>query len=78
MRHTFRYLVAGAPDAGQELTLSPADSHHLARVVRRRPGDEIELTDGAGRMWAAVVVEAGASSTVRVVAPPPGAAAVGA
>lgn len=71
MRHTFRYLVADAPDAGHELTLSPADSHHLARVVRRGPGDEIELTDGAGRTWAAVVVEAGTPSTVRVVAPRP-------
>jgi 16S rRNA (uracil1498-N3)-methyltransferase len=69
VRHTFRYLVADPPEAGDELTLSPEDSHHLARVVRRRPGDEVELTDGAGRLWPAVVVAAGERATVRVGAP---------
>ena len=66
VRHTFRYLVAEAPAAGQEVALSPDDSHHLSRVVRRRPGDEVELTDGAGRLWPAVVVATGARATVRV------------
>ena len=65
VRHTFRYLVAEAPAAGQEVALSPDDSHHLSRVVRRRPGDEVELTDGAGRLWPAVVVATGARATVR-------------
>ena len=71
MRHTFRYLVADAPEAGAEVTLSPADSHHLARVVRRRPGDAVELIDGAGTRWAAVVVEAGEPARVRVEAASP-------
>ena len=66
MRHTFRYLVTEAPEAGAEVTLSYADSHHLARVVRRRPGDAVELIDGAGTRWAAVVVEAGERARVRV------------
>jgi 16S rRNA (uracil1498-N3)-methyltransferase len=69
VRHTFRYLVAEPPAAGEELTLSAEDSHHLARVVRRRPGDEVELTDGAGRLWPAVVVAAGERATVRVGTP---------
>ena len=71
MRRTFRYLVTDPPEAGEEVVLSPDDSHHLARVVRRRPGDEVELTDGAGRLWPAVVVEAGERATVRVGAPRP-------
>jgi 16S rRNA (uracil1498-N3)-methyltransferase len=76
VRHTFRYLVADAPEAGDEVTLSAADSHHLARVVRRRPGDAVEIIDGAGTRWAAVVVEAGDRARVRVeaasaVRPPP-------
>jgi len=75
MRHTFRYLVARPPEAGEEVVLSPDDSHHLARVVRRRPGDEVELTDGAGRLWPAVVVEAGERAKVRVAAPRPAPAA---
>lgn len=66
MRHTFRYLVADAPEPGAEVTLSPADSHHLARVVRRRPGDAVEVIDGAGTRWAAVVVEAGDPARLRV------------
>jgi 16S rRNA (uracil1498-N3)-methyltransferase len=66
VRHTFRYLVTEAPEAGAEVTLSPADSHHLARVVRRRPGDAVELIDGAGTRWAAVVIEAGERARVRV------------
>ena len=35
------------------MVLSDADAHHLARVVRRGPGDEIELIDPEGRLWAA-------------------------
>jgi 16S rRNA (uracil1498-N3)-methyltransferase len=66
VRHTFRYLVADAPEAGAEVALSAADSHHLARVVRRRPGDTVELMDGAGTRWTAVVVEAGERARVRV------------
>jgi 16S rRNA (uracil1498-N3)-methyltransferase len=72
VRHTFRYLAPGAPEPGQELALSPADSHHLTRVVRRRPGDEVELIDGGGRLWPAVVVEAGPRARVRVSEPRPG------
>jgi 16S rRNA (uracil1498-N3)-methyltransferase len=75
MRHTFRYLVARPPEEGEEVELSPEDSHHLARVVRRRPGDEVELTDGAGRLWSAVVVEAGERARVRAAAPRPAPAA---
>ena len=48
------------------MTLSPADSHHLARVVRLRAGDAVELIDGAGTRWAAVVIEAGDRARVRV------------
>ena len=69
MRHTFRYLVTEAPEAGAEVTLSPGDSHHVTRVVRLRPGDAVELIDGAGTRWAAVVIEAGDRARVRVQAP---------
>ncbi len=32
-----------------EVVLSPEESHHLTRVLRRRVGDALELTDGNGR-----------------------------
>jgi 16S rRNA (uracil1498-N3)-methyltransferase len=69
MKHTFRYLTQGVPVPGEEVTLSSADSHHLARVIRRREGDEIELIDGTGRLWPAVVVAEGPPAVVRVSAP---------
>lgn len=69
MRHTFRYMVATPPPAGATLVLGEEDSHHLARVVRRRAGDALELIDGAGGVWPATVVEPGPPSRVRVSAP---------
>lgn len=66
MRHTFRYLVDPAPAPGAEVTLPAADSHHLARVVRRGPGDGVELIDPQGRRWAAVVTDAGPPAVLRV------------
>ena len=66
MRHTFRYVVAQVPDAGSEVVLSDADGHHLARVVRRGPGDEVELIDPDGRLWPARVLSTSPVVTVRV------------
>lgn len=34
----------------QEITLSPEESHHLLSVLRSRPGEIIEIFDGAGRV----------------------------
>lgn len=66
MRHTFRYLVPSVPRAGEEVALSADDSHHLARVVRRGPGDGVELIDPDGLRWSAVVVATGPPASVRV------------
>ncbi|WP_217915625.1 RsmE family RNA methyltransferase [Miltoncostaea marina] len=66
MRHVFRYPVAEPPAAGRELDLSPEDSHHLARVVRRRPGDPVEVIGPDGRLWPATVVRTGPVAAVRV------------
>jgi 16S rRNA (uracil1498-N3)-methyltransferase len=70
MRHTFRYVLAQAPVPGAHVTLSPGDSHHLTRVVRRRAGDGVEVIDPEGRIWPATVVEPGDPATVRVAAAP--------
>ena len=46
---TIRRLHAPSlPDDGGLLTLSEGAARH-ARVLRLRPGDEVELFDGAGR-----------------------------
>lgn len=75
--HTFRYVTAGTVEAGGAVALTGADTHHLVRVVRRGPGDRVEVIDDAGRIWPAVVDELGPPAVVRVAqAPRPGPTAV--
>ena len=71
VKHVFRFIVTATPEAGQVVALSEEDSHHLARVVRRGPGDAVELIDPQGRVWGGVVVGAGPPATVRVAAAEP-------
>ncbi len=65
MKHTFRYRVDDLV-AGAEVALSADDSHHLARVVRRVVGDEVELLDRASAIWPATVVDPGPPARLRV------------
>lgn len=65
---------------GPEGGLLPADeSHHVCRVMRKKPGDEIELLDGEGRVGRAVIEQVDARGRVRIrllsalETPPPGA-----
>ncbi len=68
-----RYLVRTLPDAG-ECTLPDDVAHHVGRVLRARPGDELVLFDGDGHEARArvvrtdrraVVVAIGAARAVR-------------
>ena len=38
---------------GDRLVLQAEESHYLRRVLRLRPGDQLALVDGAGRLWTA-------------------------
>jgi 16S rRNA (uracil1498-N3)-methyltransferase len=71
VRHVFRYLAPEPPGAGREIALSADDGRHLARVVRRRPGDPVELIDAEGRLWPATVLTLEPRATVRVGDGPP-------
>ncbi len=77
MKHAFRFLISAAPAPGDRVVLSEGDSHHLMRVVRRRPGDPVELIDGSGRIWPAVVCESDGPAVVEVGEPRPGPARSG-
>lgn len=61
-----------------ELTLSPAEAHHLARVLRAGVGDVVRLVDGGGHEAEAVVLTTHPDAVtvrvaaVRAFAPPPG------
>jgi len=52
--------------AGAEHTLDARAAGHVARVLRRRPGDGLTLFDGRGREARAVIVEATRRGPVRV------------
>lgn len=50
-------------------TLSPEDRHHLERVLRLRPGEEITVSDGAGR-WRRCLVSGEPQGEVQTAARP--------
>ena len=39
------------------LPLTADESHYIKRVLRRRTGDRLLITDGCGLLWEAVVVD---------------------
>lgn len=55
MPHEYRFFVPSDTPDSAEIALPPDESHHAARVVRVRPGDAVELFDGAGREWSGAV-----------------------
>ncbi len=67
MRHVPRYMLRTPADVGSVVELDEADSHHLVRIVRRHPGDEIELIDGVGGIYLAALRETGPPARVAVI-----------
>jgi 16S rRNA (uracil1498-N3)-methyltransferase len=57
-------LIAG------ELVVRGDEHHYLARVRRARPGDAVELVDGAGRRAAATIARIGDAETTLAAGPP--------
>lgn len=56
-----------APVVGDEVALPPAESRHLVKVMRARPGDEVRLTDGRGhRLIASLLAADAAAARLRV------------
>lgn len=55
---THRYFIS-APIEGSQATLSGDEAHHLVRVMRVGPGDEVRLFDGSGREFRAQVQQVG-------------------
>ncbi len=45
------------PRGGERLELSPAESHHVRRVLRLRAGEPLTIFDGSGREWRATLLE---------------------
>jgi 16S rRNA (uracil1498-N3)-methyltransferase len=49
------FIITGSPSVGDLVQLGEGESRHLFKVVRARPGDEVNLLDGAGGVYRAVV-----------------------
>jgi len=49
-----RFLLSEPPSGGRA-TLRGSEAHHLRNVLRAEPGHTVELIDGSGRVWRAVV-----------------------
>ena len=63
-----RFLADDIDPARGEIALTADESHHLARVLRLRAGDEVVVFDGRGREGRAVVVRSDhRRASVRVV-----------
>jgi 16S rRNA (uracil1498-N3)-methyltransferase len=65
-----RIFVDPAALAAGELIVRGDEHHYLARVRRARPGDAIELVDGAGHRAAATIVRIAGDETTLHAGPP--------
>ena len=68
--HRFRYVVDAEPAPGTAVLLGDGDSHHLARVVRRRAGDAVEVIAPSGLIWPCAVDDPGPPAVLRVIGDP--------
>lgn len=57
-----RFLIQEPPDGEGRARLRGASLRHLRTVLRLAAGDEVELFDGRGRAWSAVIRSVGPSS----------------
>jgi 16S rRNA (uracil1498-N3)-methyltransferase len=55
-----RYFVA-EPIVGDRARIADEEAHHLAHVMRAKPGQEVVLFDGSGAEWQARVTRVGRS-----------------
>lgn len=57
-----RFYVPDLDPVAERVALPDEEAAHLVRVLRLRAGDEVEVFDGRGGLWRAVVVQAGRTS----------------
>ncbi len=50
-----RFFVDGSREAGERVAIGERDAHKIARVLRLRDGDELEIVDAAGHTFDARV-----------------------
>jgi 16S rRNA (uracil1498-N3)-methyltransferase len=58
-KHVHRVFVAATGELGRTLELAATDRRHLERVLRMRPGAQLEVVDGVGTAYAGELEEGG-------------------
>ena len=64
-----RFFAPDLTPASTDVALPPGESQHLARVLRLREGDAIEVFDGRGTLRAATVTRSHATSSTAALGP---------
>lgn len=59
MKHIHRFFIRNPLMSGHPVRLDEDDSFHAIRVLKLRTGDDVELADGAGRVFRAVISDDG-------------------
>ncbi len=62
-----RFIFDSSLQDGDRVRLSTEESYHISRVLRLQPGTEIELMDGQGGVYTAIIVEVGRNVIVRLI-----------
>ena len=62
-----RFFIDRAAIEGDEALLDTGESRHLAKVLRLNKGDRVQLFDGLGAVFAAVILATGARARLRIV-----------
>jgi len=64
MGHRFLFYVPNRPEDTETIALSGEENHHLFRVLRIAPGEEVHLTDGRGGHATCRVLRSGSGKSL--------------
>jgi 16S rRNA (uracil1498-N3)-methyltransferase len=60
------FLISGEPISGDRIVLEKAESHHLIRVLRKKVGDIVSLTNGRGTYYKSRILHAEEPVTLEI------------
>lgn len=61
-----RFFIHPETEIGAEILLSEVESHHIAKVLRLRPGTLLQLLDGKGAIHDAEILSLGRQTRLRI------------
>ncbi len=65
--HMPRFFVSDPIDVGEEITIRGQEARHIARVLRLRTGDRVDIFDGTGKEYQGKITRQGSHAvTVRI------------